>query len=267
MGIAVENAPHALPSLRPSTSGSFMTLISLLERWLRPDMLTAAEAALVDELKRACRVLGAPLLEAESRDDLNDRIERIILLPEFQRFNDSTGRLVVVIDPATLAKSSDELPVGLVSTLGDGPASVVAQGARLIPAMLSVVAQLAVIVGPSPPSDRRPTIAEFFAQSGLHSTILAGLYAGTCSSVAMLGIAHAVFEGAKLSPWLALALAETFRDGAYAHLCVMASLPVNVPEAIVPLADRYDLDALQRAVAQAEAALDATGDIDSCEVP
>jgi len=266
MGMAAEQASLAFPWLRPSTSGGFTTWINLLDRWLRPDMLTTAEAALVDELKRAARVLGAPLLDAESRDDLNDKIERVILLPEFQRFSDSAGKLLVVVDPAILARSSDELPAGLVHVLGAGPASIVEQGTRLIPAMLSVTAQLAVTEGRALPSAPRPTIAEFFAQSGLHSTILAGLFDGVRSGAALLGVAHAVFEGVKLAPWLALTLAETFRDGAYAHLRVVASLPVSVPESIVPLADRYDLAALQRSVAHAEATLDAMGELERCEV-
>src|SRR5262245_63913520 len=114
MGTVVEQGSSDLSSLRPSTSSGFSTWINLLARWLRPDMLTTAEAALVDELKRAARVLGAPLLDAESRDDLNDKIEHVILLPEFQHFDESAGKFIVIIGSTTLARLSDGPPVALV---------------------------------------------------------------------------------------------------------------------------------------------------------
>jgi hypothetical protein len=262
----MSTAVEELVSVRPSTAGGFVALINMIERWLRPEMLTTAEAALVDEIKRAARALGAPLLDAESRDDLNDKIERVVMLPEFQRFTESAGKLVILVDPAPVTQSSDEPPAGLVRVVGVGPARIFEQGLRLTPAILSVIAQLAVTEGP-PSSSPRPTLAGFFARSGLHSTILTGLLDGVRSSAAVLGLAHAIFEGDKLAPWLALALAETFRDGAYAYLRVLASLGVNVPETIVPLTDRYDIEALQQAYNARMAEIDALlPDHEECEV-
>ena len=264
MGTALSDE---LPALGPSAAGGFTTWSNLLQRWLRPQMLTTAESAMVDEIKRAASVLGAPLLEAESRDDLTDRVENVALLPEFQRFAEGAGKLLVVVAPAPRAQPSAEPHAGLVRVLGAGPARVFEEGLRRVPAMLSVVAQLAVTEGSAPSSPAR-TLTDLSARSGLHSTILAGLFDGVRAGAAVLGLAHAIFEGERLAPWLALALAETFRDGAYAHLRVLASLPINVPETIVPLADRYDLEALQRAYDARMTEIDALPvDHEACEVP
>jgi hypothetical protein len=102
----------------------------------------------------------------------------------------------------------------------------------------------------------------------MHSTVVNAALSGLRASIAFLGVAHACFEGKKLAPWLALALARTYRDGVYEYLRLLASLPVHVPESVVPLGDRFDLEALQRAYDAKMAEIDALPpDHEACEVP
>jgi hypothetical protein len=256
--------PASLPSpaLRPRAGG--LSLFGLLDRWLRPSSFSAAEEALIGDLMRAARILGAPLLDATERADLDDRIERALLSPEFQSFDDSAGQLLVLDIGSALPPG--RLPAQLAYVLGDGPAVVVDEGGRLVVAMLSIAAQIAVLRGRPGPGATGPFAAALAGSA--HSTILNAILQGARASVAFLGIAHACFEGTKLAPWLALALAQTYRDGAYEYLRLLASLPVHVPESVVPLADRYDLEALERAYHAKMAELDALPpEHESCEVP
>jgi hypothetical protein len=73
------------------------------------------------------------------------------------------------------------------------------------------------------------------------------------SSASLLGIFQAMVCRTRVEPWLALALAEKFRDGLRAHLCLLAAMSTSlgipeglIPETLVPRSARLDLGALER---------------------
>jgi hypothetical protein len=75
----------------------------------------------------------------------------------------------------------------------------------------------------------------------LASALGGALRAGLCA----LAIARAIEQGVTLEPWLARALVERFIVGVHAHLCLLAALPgVAVPDTVLPVTERLDLDAI-----------------------
>ena len=133
--------------------------------------------------------------------------------------------------------------------LGETPVGIIAGTAPLVSVCGGVLAHL--LANDEVPLDDVPTDwYELFAASGAHSTVKRSLLGGFRASVALMAISHAVFEARRLEPWLALALAEIYRDELYLATRLYASVPtdIEIPESIVPLHDRLDLDRLQAEV-------------------
>jgi hypothetical protein len=259
-----------------ATANGSTTWLGVLFDWLRAKTLPPTQPphpeqlALLESMKRAAGALGAPLLEATSRDDLDERLEQAIVRPELGRFDGEAGRLLT-IDTLTSIAARSEPPEEMIRTLGAGPAAIVVGSGRLHTALASVLVQILVECGPTALSQDEFDVVAFVTKAGVHSTIKRCVVQGLRSSVALLGLVHALVEGNRPAPWLSLALAEVFRDGLYDSMRYLASLPVHVPIDLVPLADRFDLQALQNEIAVAEFEWqmggDANGELHSCEVP
>ena len=76
----------------------------------------------------------------------------------------------------------------------------------------------------------------------------------------MLGIAEALLRGSALEPWLALALAERFRDGLREYLKFAAGF-AHVSIGIIAPEDRLDFACLQRECAEGERRLREQADL------
>jgi hypothetical protein len=239
------------PIVRTATSSGSVTWLDVLVRWVRRTTLSASERELLDLARRAAERVGAPLLGATSLDELEARLEAAALDPELQQFGLAAWRRVTLESLAAATWGADPDP-DFVRVLGPTPARIVAAANPMLGAVISVMVQLLVTPGPDT-LDGATDLQSFLVEPGIPSEIKLAVLRGTMSSAALLGLSHAVLTEAKLDPWLALALAEHYRDGLRSYLGFLAGLPVHVPESVLPLAERLDIEALQQRVEMAEA--------------
>jgi hypothetical protein len=255
-----------------ATTNGLTSWLGVLVTWLRERSRDAspASSALVATMKRAAGEVGAPLLRATSRDDLDDRLEQAIVGPALRRLDAEAAHLIT-IDTLTAIAAPAEPPAEMVRVLGAGPAGIVVQSGRLHAAHASVIMQILVEHGPAALGNEELDVTAFVTAPGVHSTVKRCVVQGLRSSAALLGIVHAMMEGERPEPWLSLALAEVFRDGLYEYMRYLASLPLHVPMDLVPLAERFDLRALQHEVEAAESLwqsiADPDGELHLCGVP
>ncbi len=237
-----------------ATTNGLMSWLGVLVTWLRETAREAssAESELVTVMKRAASEVGAPLLAATSRDDLDDRLEQAIVQPVLRRLDAEAAHLIP-IDTFTAIAAPSEPPAEMIRVLGAGPAGIVVRSGRLHAALASVIMQILVEHGPEALDQSELDVTAFVTAPGIHSTVKRCVLQGLRSSAAILGIVHALVEGERPEPWLSLALAEVFRDGLYEYMRYLASLPLHVPTDLVPLTARFDLQALQHEVEAAEA--------------
>jgi hypothetical protein len=257
MGSMATAAVEVEPLAGGATSSGATSWFGLLLRWLQRTVASApADDTTLEAMRTMALALGRPLLEATSRDDLDDRLEQAFQRPEFARANIEATRCVRLDELAEVALPKDP-PPALVRVIGATAAKIIAGTGPLVAGLGSVIAQIAAEHGREALSGAAGSSPDVLALPGVHSTIKRALLGGLRSSAAFLGIAAAVFEDRKLEPWLSLALAESYRDGLYQYMRLLASLPVHVPEVLVPAADRLDLAALQRRAREGEAAWEA----------
>lgn len=268
MSVATWNEPYA----GGATTNGLTSWLGVLVTWLREKARDASPApsVLIATMKRAAGEIGAPLLASTSLDDLNDRLEHAIVSPALQRIGAEVTHLIT-IDTLTAIAVPSEPPAEMVRVLGPGPAGIVLRGGRLQAALASVMVQLLVEHGQQILGNGEFDLTAFVTAPSVHSTVKRCVVQGFRSSTASLGIVHAVVEGERPAPWLSLALAEVFREGLYEYLRLLASLPLHVPLDLVPLADRFDLQALQHEVEAAESLwaniADPDGGLHLCGVP
>lgn len=252
--------------------GSTTTWFSLFMRWLRR-ALSAGEEPQLEAMRSLAGQLGEPLLAATSRDDLNDRFDAAFVRPEAQALYRLVAPRLTVDALASLAIPV-EPPPELVHALGDGAAAIVTRSGPLVAAYAAILARIVAEEGSEMfTSMEQVDWSEFFSRPGIHSTVKRAVLGGLRSSMAFLGIEHATFQRQRLEPWLALALAETCRDGLYTQACLIASLPgIQMPESIVPIKDRMDLAQLQQQVDASEKVWNVIAaiypdDVSCCDVP
>jgi hypothetical protein len=236
-----------------------------LARRMRALAMSPAERELLETLERASERSGRPLLEAADASNLEQRLETVVVDPEFHRFNSEALRRFPFGDLELLAEDLSPPPEALVEAIGAGPAKVVSEAMPLAGACVSVLAQALVELGRQRFIAEASTIADdpmrLYANPHLHSRVKAGVLEGALSSAAFLGIAHAVFSKRKPEPWLALALAERYRNGLREYLRVLASLEeVSVPKELMPPNERLDMRALQREVDEANERIERLAD-------
>lgn len=234
--------------------------------------LSPAEAPRLEWMKSRASALGAPVLEATSRQDLLDRLDAALESPEFVETMREGASAVTVDALASLAISAEDL-AEMEPILGKGATAILGGTSPLLRVYGGILARLVAsgeVALQAPPGDWHDVLYA----PGIHSTLKRALLGNMRASVAMIAIFHAVFQRRRLEPWLALALAETFRDELYLGLRWMASMPVgaDVPESVVPRDDRYDLAQLDREMEATEflwdgIALGAGDPLSVCEVP
>lgn len=219
---------------------------SLCVRWLR-GAVSPAEAREVEALQARMQFLGACVLDATSRDDVTERLDAALARPEFmQVLQEPTP--TITADVLASTRISAELFNEMEPVLGKAATAVLAS---TVPVLAVYVGILANLLASGDVSDANPTDSyEALSRPGIHSTFKRSLLGGFRSTVALAAIGHAGFQKRRLEPWLALALAESYRDELYWFVRLFASLPLDVavPESVVPLEDRFDLERLQAEV-------------------
>jgi hypothetical protein len=251
--------------------GSIVRWFGLLTRWLR-GVVSVSEGPKLERMKAWAHVLGAPVLAATSRDDLTDRLDAAFEQPEFRQLMREAAQTVTADALASVAITAEALGE-MEPVLGKAPTTIIANTAPLMAVYGGVLAQL-LASGEVRVEELPADWYDLFSSPGVHSTTKRSLLGALRASIALMAISHAVFHEQRLEPWLALALAESYRDEFYQCVRFYASLPIDieVPESVVPLHDRFDLAHLQAEVEANEflwtsvAGLAGEG-LSLCEVP
>jgi hypothetical protein len=223
--------------------GSVTAWFSLLWRWVR-GAVSPAEAPKLEQMQATARTLGAPVLEATSRQDMRDRLDAALERPELTELMRESARTLTVDALASVAISAEEL-AAMEPVLGKGPTAIIASTSPLVSACGGMLARL--VTSSEMRMDELPSDwHDILYAPDIHSTIKRSLLGNMRAWVATAAISHAVFQGRHLEPWLALALVEAFRDELYLAMRWFASLPVgaDLPESVVPLHDRFNLTQL-----------------------
>jgi hypothetical protein len=141
----------------------------------------------------------------------------------------------------------------ITSVLGAGPAAKLVEQLRLARVILSAIVQLLAARGPDAvagldamrPADPLATLYDASIPVAVRECEHHGFRADVCGLVLLSAIAR----GAPLPPWLSLALVERLILGTRDRLRLIASIPgIAVPEDVVPLHERFDLQALEAEV-------------------
>jgi hypothetical protein len=219
---------------------------SVLMRWIRGNVLDT-DAPKLAGMQQIAAQLGVPVLEATSVANLEDRLDEAFLRPEYQRYlrEATRGLTLEMLRVLSTLSVPSEPSEDMIHALGIAPARIVTATSPHVATIAAIVMPIFAEHGEDLRAMEPPDCQELFARPGVHSTIRRIFLDYFRCTVALLAMSHAIFAGRKLEPWLAFALAEKYRDGLYAYLRYWASLDMHVPESIVPLTDRLDLQALQ----------------------
>ena len=261
--VGLVDANHFPAELAAPSSSAFFTWIGSLVRKLHRAIRVAERAAGIPEQFRfiadAMERLGPEVLGADDVQDLDDRLDVVLEREDFLELSSRTRELIMGNELAGFA-APFESPPELLDTVGAGQRALLEQIDLLADALAS--AWEAMLRGLSPEDiqqarelDREyDVVADHRIPVAIRRVFLSSLR----MQAASLALGHAVASDAHLEPWLARALCERMRDGLLATLRLFASLPGSpVPEAIVPVAERFDLARIEAQHQAATAVADA----------
>jgi hypothetical protein len=264
---------HAAPlsaTLPPSiTTAAATTLFDGLLRFLREPSMSRVEQEFWKMALEAARVVGAPILEATDLHDLQDRIEVASVSPALERFSVEAAQMLTIAALTKAVNRTNQIDIELIRTLGEGPSRVIAQAWPLqiaeVHAFLKFIAdqgshnaesygtETPIASAPGFTADGLSTLAY---ASDIPSEVRLAFLARMEATAAFLSISHAMFHRTLLQPWIALALAERYRDGLHASLAIWASIfPDAVPESIIPASERMIPEAIARRTEEANITL------------
>jgi len=232
-----------------------------IPRWLKAASLSPVEQELLAAARHAALVVGAPVLSAGSVDELNERLDEQVQSAALISFIQRTTELTTLDVIIEFSRQQQPTPAAMIDALGDGPASIIAKASKLEAAALSALVQMLPYLGPDAVANGTREFVQEYSRalysSEIPSTIQRGILSGMRSSVAGIAIGHALFSARRLDPWMAQHLAQSYRDGLFQYVRVLAAFPfVNIPEEVLSLDERLDLRALEVSHSAATEAID-----------
>lgn len=243
----------------PAGSSGVAAMIAMA-RLASSEMPMPPEVATYLHLVRfAVEKLGRPLLKASDADDLAARIESALEDPDRPLIE---GLLAGATTPELLeqvasARGDYKQVVEAMGTVNEGR---MREGMRYLKTLLQVARLLSEAHGVMLSEATRSLAAKpplFFLESeDVHPQIAKCLLACLEGSICWLAIAAVINDGDLLpEPWLAEAIVERWVRANKLYLRLLASVPeTKVPEDVIPLADRFDLGALEAEQSQANRA-------------
>jgi hypothetical protein len=209
---------------------------------------------LVSRVRAMAHTIGSPIAAARTLDDLDAAIEAGIengSLDLAQQLGQMTIPSDLVADART---SSDDFASAMLQGLDAKPA--LAERLRLgvsytadviLPTMQRALEQCEVPLQGSPPDP-----LHFLHDRTLSVAQMRSFYGGASSTVCLLALAEIAGSAKKPPQWIVEAIVERWVDGLYQFLRLLASIPgQTIPESVVPLNDRFDLEEhLHRAAAR-----------------
>lgn len=249
---------------RPTLSA----LVPLLRR-VRLVLSTPAEHAYIGAFRELSEWLSACLSGVGDLADLEARIDRAVESPKFFRFEtEVTNALIVGGRLQELAKAPLDPPSreelgpfgGVLPYFEHGHVIEIAiarELARLLDAGLLLLPTHDELGSADGLATFRPAFDALHAP-GMPAEVALAVFEGLRGEVALLALLHFVATGERPEPWVSRALAETWIKSRREYLRLLASLPGScVVESLISAGERFNIDALERAAAQAASQIDA----------
>ncbi len=190
-----------------------------------------------------------------------DRIDLLLDDPGFRWFEISLISLAArELDDDGLDRMADA-PVGdvIVDLLGPGTGPAACETERLIHAYAEALRRLAPEFSRLTPQDMDLALNAGFDDFATPAPILRAVLGGRRANASFIAVLSAPLMTSQVAPWVRLALVEGLRDGLRDYMRLIASTPgAGVPEDVVPLEERLDLEALEREYQRNRARLDAS---------
>jgi len=258
---------HALPRVTADGGGSglLVAAVSRLRALAGSRTLSKEDERIKTAIEGAASAIGAPLLDAESLDDLGRRLDASIESKGFAGYFNELARAFSTDGALSeqLERIDEYLNEWMIDVLGEGQRALITEADRMMRATVAAFENLRRTVRSTFNVDVSPVLLDEDAPLGfltnrnvpprIASTFLGTYYSNAC----FLAIASAGITRRKLEPWLARAIAERWIEGFRGQLVMLASFPgTHVAEDIVPRDQRLDLEALVRENEAANTAMD-----------
>jgi len=243
----------------------FGKLLGTVGRWFKSETLEEEEIAHLAEVVRGAALAGPLVLAAKDRADFDDQMDRISQLPEFYEviepiFWEVPSRHNVAPSAFDTGQSAADRAALFIEALGPGAIRPLLRGFQFLLAIRHALEPLSRLT-----VEARPQFSDFeffrkskeqplwFLTDRTMSVEVARAWRNLTDVLAcMLVMARVFLASEGPEPWLSLALVERWESDLYGLLRLVASVPAfDVPDDLVPVPDRYDL---QRMEANAERA-------------
>jgi hypothetical protein len=254
----MEHVLQMPPALVPRGAvGSIAGLVAFVKRAIRNLVLTDEERNLLNLAVYIGVKLGAPLLSAQSRDDLDERIDRVIEGTDLVELSEFGLRVLTDETFQQVMKQERHVPPEVWSAFGKGATLELEEGDRLALETFRAIWQLKALLpatvelvrGTRGALDPLGFLADPYVPVPVAEALLGGFQAAACQAAIM----QALITEQRPEPWLALALAEGWVRSQRAYLRLLASIPgISVAEEIIPAEERLDLAAIEAQALRAE---------------
>lgn len=219
--------------------------IDLILRRVRHALMTDEEKHTLELAEFGAAAFGRPLLEASDLDELDNRLDMLLESSELAAYYvQILSRL-----PPKKDEPQPTLPVTAqdIASLGIGASESFAAALNLSVRILQIRPQLIQRIEPIQTTQvihsiRDANLLSLCLDRSVPSEIGLILFKWFCAELCSLAFCEMVMSKRRVEPWLALAIADRWVDGAQKYLRLMASFPgVDVPVEWVPQSERLDL--------------------------
>ena len=237
-------------------------LFATIRRWFTSETLGEEDIAYLAELVRGAALVGPLVLGAKDRADFGDQMDRVIQLPQFyeviERIFFGEGPHSETPSGFDTGQSAADQAALFVDTLGRGAIRPLLRGFQYLLAIQHALEPLRRFEPRPEHPDVESFRREFFRKSKEQplwfltdrtmSVEVARAWLNLMDVVACMLVMARVFLASEKppEPWLSLALVERWESDLYGLLRLVASVPgFDVPDDLVPVRDRYDLQRME----------------------
>jgi hypothetical protein len=222
---------------------------------------THEERELGSLIEYALLHFGAPLLHANSADDLDDHLDALLETPDALLCTTLLAR-PLALAPAPESVSSDDFTSAVNEQFGNGAAKHLVEAKEILDAWLDAQRQLTAQMTGVPPTNLEEILSFSLADPTVPAELAEVVSHSLRASFCIMALAQALSTDEPIAETLALALVDRIVEGAKQHLRLLASLPgIVVDDQLVSRETRLDLQAIEikhrRARATAERSLNA----------
>ena len=251
-------------------AGEFVALSCLgelsatIRRWFTSETLGKEEIAYLTELVRGAALVGPLVLGAKDRADFDDQMDRVVRLPRFYEaiervfFGEGLSSYTETPSGFDTGRSAADQAALFVDTLGRGALRPLLRGFQYLLAIQHALEPLRRLE----PRPEHPDVQSFrrrffrksqeqplwFLTDPTMSVEVARAWLNLMDVLAcMLAMARVFLASERPpEPWLSLAIVERWESDLYGLLRLVASVPgFDVPDDLVPVRDRYDLQRME----------------------